>query len=124
MPTRFSELSTFQLLLYVTMGDLVQQSITQQDYSLTSGILAVGVFALLTILLSWINSRWPGTRPMVHGIPVVIVKGGEPLIDVLRRERLSTNDLLAAAREKGLRRLDDIELAGEDAGAPERPPVG
>ena len=54
------ELSTFQLLLYVTMGDLVQQSITQQDYSLTSGILAVGVFALLTILLSWINSRWPG----------------------------------------------------------------
>jgi uncharacterized membrane protein YcaP (DUF421 family) len=132
------ELSTFQLLLYVTMGDLVQQSITQQDYSLTSGILAVGVFALLTILLSWINSRWPGTRAMVHGIPVVIVKDGEPLIDVLRRERLSTNDLLAAAREKGLRRLDDIELAvleadgkisfftgsAQDAGAPERPPVG
>ena len=26
------ELSTFQLLLFVTMGDLVQQSITQQDY--------------------------------------------------------------------------------------------
>jgi uncharacterized membrane protein YcaP (DUF421 family) len=25
------ELSTFQLLLYVTMGDLVQQGITQQD---------------------------------------------------------------------------------------------
>jgi hypothetical protein len=43
------ELSTFQLLLFVTMGDLVQQSITQQDYSLTSGVLAVGVFALLTI---------------------------------------------------------------------------
>ena len=75
---------------------------------------------------------------MVHGIPVVIVKDGEPLIDVLRRERLSTNDLLAAAREKGLRRLDEIELAvleadgkisfftgsGQDAGAPERPPVG
>ena len=46
------ELSTFQLLLYVTMGDLVQQSVTQQDYSVTSGVLAVGVFALLTILLS------------------------------------------------------------------------
>jgi uncharacterized membrane protein YcaP (DUF421 family) len=25
------ELSTFQLLLYVTMGDLIQQAITQQD---------------------------------------------------------------------------------------------
>jgi uncharacterized membrane protein YcaP (DUF421 family) len=132
------ELSTFQLLLYVTMGDLIQQSITQQDYSLTSGVLAVGVFALLTILLSWVNSRWPGARSMIHGIPVVIVKDGAPLMDVLRRERLSANDLFAAAREKGLARLDDIQLAvleadgkisfftdsGRDVGAPERPPVG
>jgi uncharacterized membrane protein YcaP (DUF421 family) len=29
------ELSTFELLLFVTMGDLVQQSVTQQDYSVT-----------------------------------------------------------------------------------------
>ena len=35
------ELSTFQLLLYVTMGDLVQQAVTQQDYSVTSAVLAV-----------------------------------------------------------------------------------
>ena len=105
------ELSTFQLLLYVTMGDLVQQSITQQDYSMTSGVLAVGVFALLTVLLSWINSRWPGSRSVIHGIPVVIVKDGEPLLDVLGRERLSVNDLFAAAREKGLRRLDEVQLA-------------
>jgi uncharacterized membrane protein YcaP (DUF421 family) len=132
------ELSTFQLLLYITMGDLVQQSITQQDYSMTSGVLAVGVFALLTILLSWTNARWPGARPFVHGIPVVIVKDGRPLLDVLLRERMSANDLFAAAREKGLRRIDDIQLAvleadgkvsfftgsDEDSGAPERPPVG
>ena len=43
------ELSTFELLLYVTMGDLVQQAVTQQDFSMTGGILAVSVFALLTI---------------------------------------------------------------------------
>jgi len=29
----FGEMSTFDLLLYVTMGDLVQQAVTQQDYS-------------------------------------------------------------------------------------------
>ena len=132
------ELSTFQLLLFVTMGDLVQQSITQQDYSLTSGVLAVGVFALLTILLSWVNARWPGARPTIHGIPVVIMQGGDLLPDMLRRERLSANDVFAAAREKGIRKLDEVELAvleadgkisffagsGDDSGAPERPPVG
>ena len=43
------ELSTFELLLYVTLGDLVQQAVTQQDYSVTSGVLAISVFALLTV---------------------------------------------------------------------------
>ena len=51
------ELSTFQLLIYVTIGDLVQQTITQQDYSVTSALLAVSTFCLITIALSWINAR-------------------------------------------------------------------
>lgn len=57
------ELSTFELLLYVTMGDLVQQGVTQQDYSVTAAVLAVGTFALLTFLLSWFQWRFPGCGP-------------------------------------------------------------
>jgi uncharacterized membrane protein YcaP (DUF421 family) len=63
------ELSTFQLLLYVTMGDLVQQAVTQQDYSVTSAVLAVGVFAVLTVAISFLNSRFRSLRPITHGTP-------------------------------------------------------
>ena len=31
------ELSTFQLVVFITMGDLIQQSVTQQDFSVTAG---------------------------------------------------------------------------------------
>src|SRR3954466_9415733 len=75
------ELSTFQLLLYVTMGDLVQQAITQQDYSVTAGILAVGTFALLTVAIGFISWRWPKSRPVVHGVPLIVIRNGEPLIE-------------------------------------------
>src|ERR1700760_1784954 len=78
------ELSTFQLLLYVTMGDLVQQAVTQQDYSVTSAVLAVSVFCLLTIALSWANARFRVLRPVTHGTPVVVVENGEPLVSNLR----------------------------------------
>ena len=54
-----AQLSTFELLLYVTMGDLVQQAVTQQDFSVTGGVLAVSVFALLTIALSYLQWRFP-----------------------------------------------------------------
>ncbi|GJF03128.1 DUF421 domain-containing protein [Pseudonocardia sp. D17] len=132
------ELSTFQLLLYVTMGDLVQQAITQQDYSVTSGILAVSTFALLTIGVSWVNTRWRQARPLTHGVPVVIVHDGDPLLDVMARERLPANDLMAAAREKGIQHFAEIDLAVLEAdgkisfftstagssGSAERPSVG
>jgi uncharacterized membrane protein YcaP (DUF421 family) len=105
------ELSTFELLLYIVMGDLIQQSVTQQDYSVTSAVLAVGVFALLTIALSYIAWRWPGMRTLIRGAPVLVLQRGTPLTDVMRRQRLTLDDLMAAAREQGIRRLSDVEVA-------------
>lgn len=126
------ELSTFELLLYVTMGDLIQQAVTQQDYSVTSGALAISVFAVLTVTLNWTQWRFPGTRSVINGRPLVIVRDGEILPVPTRQQRLSTADLLAVARQQGIRTIADVELAvleadgkvsfftrGEPEGAPE-----
>ena len=131
------ELSTFELLLFVTMGDLVQQSVTQQDYSVTAGVLAVGTFALLTIGLSWTQWRFPRTRSVLTGRPVLVVRDGRPVEEAMRRQRLSVADVLVAAREQGIRRTAEIEYAVLEAdgrlsfftressgGAPEKPPEG
>ena len=132
------ELSTFELLLYVTMGDLVQQGVTQQDYSITSAVLAVGTFALLTVGLSWLQWRFPRARPVVSGRPLLVVKDGEVLEDAMKAQRLAAADLLVAAREQGIRRTSEIEYAvlesdgklsfftyeESQAGAPEKPPQG
>lgn len=105
------ELSAFELLLYVTMGDLVQQAVTQQDYSVTSAFLAVGTFAVLTVALAWIQWRFPPTRAYITGRPMLVMAGGEPRRETMRRQRLSVADLLVAAREQGIRRLSDVECA-------------
>ena len=131
------ELSTFELLLYVTMGDLVQQAVTQQDYSVTGGLLAVGTFALLTVSLSWTQWRFPRTRPVITGRPLMVFEDGHPVEANLRTQRLALADLLAAARELGIRRTSDIEYAvmeadgrisffthdQDDQGAPEKSPA-
>jgi uncharacterized membrane protein YcaP (DUF421 family) len=137
-----SEITTFELLIYVTMGDLIQQAVTQQDYSLTSALLAVGVFALLTIGLTYANWRWPRLRPLIRGRPVLVMRSGEPISDVLRKQRLSMDDVMAAAREQGIRRLSEVDLAvletdgkisffevqddgqGGESGAPEKSDAG
>jgi uncharacterized membrane protein YcaP (DUF421 family) len=131
------ELSSFELILFVTMGDLVQQGVTQQDFSLTASLLSVSTFALLTVLLSWVNWRWPRLRKVVHGVPVVVVHDGEPAVETMKAERLAFDDLYAAAREQGIERLADVRVAVLEAdgkisffarsgsqGASEKPPVG
>ena len=133
------ELSTFELLLYVVMGDLVQQAVTQQDYSVTGGLLAVATFALLTVAISWLQWRFPRMRAQVTGRPVLVFADGRPLEGGMRRQRLTVADLLVAAREQGIRRTSEIDYAvleadgrisfftsdeGADPGAPEKPPQG
>lgn len=104
------ELSSFELILFVAMGDLVQQAVTQQDYSVTGAALAVGTFALLTILLSWINARFPRSRKVMQGVPVVVVSDGELALETMRNERLSLDELLGAARQQGIERIGDIRV--------------
>jgi uncharacterized membrane protein YcaP (DUF421 family) len=132
------ELSTFELLLYVTMGDLVQQAVTQQDYSVTGGMLAVGTFALLTVALSWSQWRFPRTRPVITGRPVLVFRDGGPVESAMRQQRLSVADFLVAAREQGIRQTSEIEYAVLEAdgrmsfftrdaahsGSPEKPAEG
>ena len=132
------ELSTFELLLYVTMGDLVQQAVTQQDYSVTGGMLAVGTFALLTLSLSWVQWRFPRVRPIVTGRPLVVFQDGRPVGANMRTQRLGLADLLVAAREEGIRQTSEIEYAvmeadgrisfftrqQDDDGAPEKSAAG
>lgn len=104
------ELSSFELILFVAMGDLVQQAVTQQDYSVTGAALAVGTFALLTIFLSWINARFPRSRKVMQGVPVVVVSDGELALETIRNERLSLDELLGAARQQGIERIGDIRV--------------
>lgn len=105
------ELSTFQLIIYVTMGDMIQQAVTQQDYSVTAAVLAVSVFALVTIALDFVNARSKRLRPLTHGTPVVIMSRGEPLMDNLRAENVSLDDLMASARNEGIETFAQIKVA-------------
>ena len=105
------QLSAFELVLLVTMGDLVQQSITQEDYSISGGMLTIGTFALLTVLLSYVSWRVPRSRRVLEGRPAVVVRDGQLQERVLADERLTRTELLAAARKNGVRDLADVELA-------------
>jgi uncharacterized membrane protein YcaP (DUF421 family) len=105
-----AQLSAFDLILLVTVGDLVSQGVVQEDYSLTAAVLAVATFALAGVALARLGFWMPRARPLLGGVPRVVVRDGEPVMDVLKSERFTMDDLFEACRNQGIRSLRDIEL--------------
>ena len=106
-----STLEPFDVILLVVLGDLVQQGVTQNDFSVTGVVLAIGTIAMLTVGVSYANFRFPRLRPILDGDPIVVVQDGKPIEKNLRRERLTLDDLAAAARVEGIPHIDDVQWA-------------
>ncbi len=106
-----SELSPFELILLVVIGDIVQQGITQEDFSLVGAILAAGTLALLTVRFSYMSFKFDPARRLLEGLPVVILRDGELLPEALKLERLQPHEVDQAARKQGLDDLSSVELA-------------
>lgn len=105
-----AELTPLDLLLIVILGDFVQQGVTQEDMSMTGAIIAVSVFVMWTMTADALSRRSRRAGRVLASPPVVIVKGGIPLMDQLERENLSLEDLKEAARINGYSNLSDIEF--------------
>jgi uncharacterized membrane protein YcaP (DUF421 family) len=89
----------------------VQQGLTQDDYSLTGAVLAIGTIAILQLVVSYANFRFPRLRPLLDGEPIVIVEHGKTIDKNMRRERVTMEDVMQAARQQNIRSLDDVDWA-------------
>ncbi len=103
-----SSMEPFDLILLVVIGDLVQQGITQNDFSVTGLMLVTATIALLTVAVSFASFRFPRLRPVLDGEPVIVVEDGKPIDRNLRRNRITQEELAAAARIQGIAHISDI----------------
>jgi uncharacterized membrane protein YcaP (DUF421 family) len=110
-----SGMSSFELLLIVIMGDLIQQGVTQQDTSLTAAMLAVGTLAVLVTAASYVSFRWSKSQPVLEGLPVVILRDGKLMREALKIERLSEDEVKEAARQQGIGDLADVTVGVMEA---------
>jgi uncharacterized membrane protein YcaP (DUF421 family) len=106
-----SSLEPFDLIMLVMIGDLVQQGITQNDFSVTGMLLVGATVALLTVGVSYTNFRFPRLRPILEGEPVIVVQDGKPIDRNLRRNRITHEELAALARGQQFVSLDEVQWA-------------
>jgi uncharacterized membrane protein YcaP (DUF421 family) len=106
-----SAMGPFDIILLVVLGDLIQQGVTQNDFSVVGMVLAGGTIGLMTIVFSYSNFRFPRLRPVLEGEPVVLLERGRRIEKNLRRERITIQELAAQARLQQIASLEDVEWA-------------
>ncbi len=106
-----AEMTPFELIVLMVMGDLIQQGVTQEDMSLTGAALGVTTIMVWTLALSYLNFRSSTLSEILDSGPAILVSHGTLDTDMLAINRLTVDDLLDEARNNGIHRVGDIEYA-------------
>ena len=105
------QMTPFEFVVLVVLGDLIQQGVTHNDFSLTGATLAICTFAFWALVLSWTAYLFPRAKDLLEGAPRVIVRNGKVVEENLRRDRLTRDEILSEMRLAGIGRMSDVAWA-------------
>jgi len=103
-----AEVTAFELVILVVLGDIIQQGVTQEDMSITGAALAVSTMGLLAVASSVVGERLPRARRILEGKPSLVVHHGVVDEEVLRLQRIPRDELEEAARKRGIGDLSTV----------------
>ena len=103
-----AQLTPFELIVLIATGDLIQQGVTHNDFSLTGAILAVAVFAFWASVLSWVTFISRRAERFLDGEPNVIIKDGKLITGNLRRDRVTVAEIESEMRLAGIAHIGEV----------------
>jgi uncharacterized membrane protein YcaP (DUF421 family) len=104
-------LEPFDLVMLVVLGDLLQQGITQNDFSVTGSAIVIVTVTLLSMLTATLAYRSRRFSAVMDGEPVILLEHGRPLHDNLKREQITLRELAAQARQHNIADLEQVDYA-------------
>jgi uncharacterized membrane protein YcaP (DUF421 family) len=105
------QMTPFDLVLILTLSNAVQNAMTGPDTSLTGGLISAATLLTSNWLLNTSGARLPLMRRWLVGDPTLLIHDGKIVRDRLRREGITEEELLMAAREHGIGELGDVQEA-------------
>jgi uncharacterized membrane protein YcaP (DUF421 family) len=106
-----SSMTPSDLILLVVLGDLIQNGVTQSDYSMTGVVLATSTIGLCAVATSFLVFKSKRASKIIEGDPLIIVQDGTPIENNMKSERLNLDDVMEEARGQQIENLDQVKWA-------------
>lgn len=105
------QMTPFEVVSLVVIGDLIQQGITHNDFSITGATLAIATFAFWSVFLGWLAYLFPGLKKALEGEPRIIIRDGKLITDNLNRDRMTASEVESEMRLAGIGHVGQVAWA-------------
>jgi uncharacterized membrane protein YcaP (DUF421 family) len=106
-----AQMTPFEFVIVFLMGGIIILATMGHDRSETNSVCAVLTVGLMHRSISSLKQRFPRLGTLVDGIPLVVIKDGQWQTEIMEKMRLHDDDVMAAARNKGVKELSQIKYA-------------
>lgn len=105
-----AQLNPFDLVVLLSLANTVQNAIIGDDNSITGGL--IGAFSLLAVnwLLNRVLYSAPKLNATLQGQPTILIRDGVADAGALKRERLSSEELIGVLNKNGFGSAREVEL--------------
>lgn len=105
------QITPFEFVLIFYLGGLTLTGMVGEEPSLINAVCQILAIACTHYLIAWIRSKSPRFSRILDGTPLMLLEGGQWRADTMSRMRIADDDVMAMARDQGLRTLDKIDAA-------------
>jgi uncharacterized membrane protein YcaP (DUF421 family) len=106
-----AQMTLFEFVIVFLIGGIIILATTGQDRSMTNCATAILTAGLMHRLVSWAKSKSPRLGAIIDGTPLVLINNGCYVHSTMDGMRVDPEDIMAAARGKGVKSIFDIKYA-------------
>ena len=107
-----AEMTSFDFVLILIIGEATQQALLGEDFSVTNAFLLIVTLLGMDVALSLLKQRSGRIEKWIDGVPTLLVENGRPMYDRMRKARVDEADVMEAARRlRGVERIEQIKFA-------------
>ena len=104
-----SKMNAFDFIVTIAIGSTLATVLLNKNVALADGVLAMFLLIFLQYIISALAVRSNTVNSMIKGTPALLVYNGEMLEAMMRKERITKDEIWAILREKGVARMEDVK---------------
>jgi len=105
------QMSPLDLTVLILVANAVQNAMTGPDVTVLGGIVAALTLFVMNAILIRFLWRHETLRKFVEGSPSILIKDGTMISENLRKQKVTSEEVLQALREHGVEQPAEVAIA-------------